>query len=59
MSSHDSMLKAYGRFTVDCIQVPKMFNLAEFIAKEPELYEELCNDYPVEDINYFISVKEE
>lgn len=53
------MLKAYGQFRVTAIQVPKMFDLAEFIQKEPELYEELCRDYPVDKPNYFISVDEE
>ena len=37
----------------------KMFDVAELQEKEPELFEDLCKDYPTEEKNIMICVGEE
>lgn len=49
----------FGRFTVDALQLPKMFDINKFRRKEPELFDELCEDYPIEAFNWFITVKDD
>ena len=39
-------------------EVPCMIDIKTFIEKEPELYEELCKDYPVDkDTVYLFRIK--
>lgn len=59
MEVNDMMSGTYGRFTVDAIELPKMFDINKLREKEPELFDDLCEDYPVESFNWFISVKGE
>ena len=53
------MTGSYGRFTVDALDLPKMFDIVKFRDKEPELFDELCKDYPIDVPNIFIVVGED
>ena len=37
----------------------KMFNVEALIKKEPELFEDLCKDYPLDDGFYLFKVEKE
>ena len=50
------MTGAYGRFTVDALDLPKMFDVVKFREREPELFEELTSDYPASKGNYLYCV---
>lgn len=59
MEVNDMMQGTFGRFTVDALQLPKMFDINKLREAEPDLFEDLCKDYPVEAGNVFISIKGE
>lgn len=59
MEVTDMMQGTFGRFTVDALQLPKMFDINKLREAEPDLFEDLCKDYPVEAGNVFISIKSE
>lgn len=51
------MQGSFGKFIVDALQLPKMFDINKLREAEPDLFEDLCKDYPVEAGNVFISIK--
>ena len=51
------MLKGFAKFRM--FKSEKMFDVAELQEKEPELFEDLCKDYPTEEKNIMICVGEE
>lgn len=53
----EMMEGTYGRFTVDALELPKMFDINKLREKEPELFDELCEDYPVDVYNIFMTIK--
>ena len=59
MEVNDMMTGTFGRFTVDALQLPRMFDINKLREDEPDLFEDLCKDYPVEAGNVFISIKSE
>lgn len=46
-----------ARFSVNTLKINKMFDIAKLIEKEPELFDDLCNDYPNDDKNILICVE--
>lgn len=44
-------------FKCKAIATDKMIDLVKFREEEPELFEELANDYPADGTKYFIAVE--
>ena len=43
-------------YRIEGIKTDMMIDLVKFREKEPELFKELCKDYPAEHKNYLITV---
>ena len=52
----EKMADNYKDFSIKSVELPTLFDIVKLKEKEPELYEELVKDYPLEKGNYLYKV---